>query len=44
MLATLAGAITAPITSVQPGIGAEVIVLAFATVVVGGYMRGSRYC
>jgi len=36
MLAALGGAITAPTTSVQPGIGAEVIVLAFAIVVVGG--------
>jgi branched-chain amino acid transport system permease protein len=36
MLAALGGALTAPTTSVQPGIGAEVIVLAFATVVVGG--------
>jgi branched-chain amino acid transport system permease protein len=36
MLAALGGAITAPTTSVQPGMGAEVIVLAFAIVVVGG--------
>jgi branched-chain amino acid transport system permease protein len=36
MLAALGGALTAPTTSVQPGIGAEVIVLAFAVVVVGG--------
>src|SRR6478672_1452641 len=36
MLAALGGALTAPTTSVQPGIGAEVIVLAFAMVVVGG--------
>ena len=36
MLAALGGALTAPTTSVQPGIGAEVIVLAFAIVVVGG--------
>ncbi len=35
MLAALGGALTAPTTSVQPGIGAEVIVLAFAIVVVG---------
>jgi branched-chain amino acid transport system permease protein len=36
MLAALGGAITAPTTSVQPGMGAEVIVLAFAIVVIGG--------
>ena len=36
VLAALGGALTAPTTSVQPGIGAEVIVLAFAIVVVGG--------
>ena len=36
MLAARGGALTAPTTSVQPGIGAEVIVLAFAIVVVGG--------
>ena len=36
MLAALGGAISAPTTSVQPGMGAEVIVLAFAIVVVGG--------
>jgi branched-chain amino acid transport system permease protein len=36
MLAALGGTLTAPTTSVQPGIGAEVIVLAFAIVVVGG--------
>ena len=36
MLAALGGALTAPTTSVQPGIGAEVIVLAFAVVVIGG--------
>jgi branched-chain amino acid transport system permease protein len=36
MFAALGGAITAPTTSVQPGMGAEVIVLAFAIVVVGG--------
>ena len=36
VLAALGGALTAPTTSVQPGIGAEVIVLAFAVVVIGG--------
>lgn len=36
MLAALGGALTAPTTSVQLGIGAEVIVLAFAIVVIGG--------
>ena len=36
MLAALGGALTAPTTSVQPGISAEVIVLAFAVVVIGG--------
>ena len=36
MLAALGGALTAPTTSVQLGIGAEVIVLAFAVVVIGG--------
>ena len=30
------GALTAPMISVQPGIGAESIVLAFAVVVIGG--------
>lgn len=35
-LGALAGAITAPAISVVPGIGVEVIVLAFAVVVVGG--------
>ncbi|GAB3449476.1 branched-chain amino acid ABC transporter permease [Insolitispirillum peregrinum] len=35
-LGTLAGALTAPAISVVPGIGVEVIVLAFAVVVVGG--------
>jgi branched-chain amino acid transport system permease protein len=35
-LGTLAGALTAPAISVVPGIGIEVIVLAFAVVVVGG--------
>ncbi len=36
VLGALGGALTAPIISVQPGIGAEVIVLAFAVVVIGG--------
>ncbi len=36
MLAALGGVLTAPMISVQPGIGAETIVLAFAVVVVGG--------
>ena len=36
MLGTLAGALTAPAISVVPGIGVEVIVLAFAVVVIGG--------
>ena len=36
MLGALAGALTAPAISVAPGIGVEVIVLAFAVVVVGG--------
>ena len=36
MLAALGGALTAPTTSVQPGISADVIVLAFAVVVIGG--------
>ncbi|MCR6632442.1 MAG: branched-chain amino acid ABC transporter permease [Magnetospirillum sp.] len=35
-LGALAGALTAPAISVSPGIGVEVIVLAFAVVVVGG--------
>lgn len=35
-LAALGGAFTAPMVSVVPGIGVEVIVLAFAVVVVGG--------
>jgi branched-chain amino acid transport system permease protein len=34
--AALGGALTAPTISVQPGIAAEVIVLAFAVVVIGG--------
>ncbi len=36
VLGTIGGALTAPIISVQPGIGAQVIVLAFAVVVIGG--------
>ena len=36
VLGALAGALTAPIVSVVPGIGIEVIVLAFAVVVIGG--------
>lgn len=36
MLGALAGALTAPKIAVLPGIGVEVIVLAFAVVVVGG--------
>jgi branched-chain amino acid transport system permease protein len=36
MLAALGGAVTAPMISVTPGIGVEVIVLAFAVVVIGG--------
>jgi len=36
MLGALGGAVTAPQISVTPGIGVEVIVLAFAVVVVGG--------
>lgn len=36
MLAALGGAFTAPMISVVPGIGVEVIVLAFAVVVIGG--------
>jgi len=35
-LGALAGALTAPSISVSPGVGVEVIVLAFAVVVVGG--------
>jgi branched-chain amino acid transport system permease protein len=35
-LGALGGALTAPTISVVPGIGAEVIVLAFAVVVIGG--------
>ncbi len=36
VLGTLAGALTAPAISVAPGIGVEIIVLAFAVVVIGG--------
>jgi branched-chain amino acid transport system permease protein len=36
VLGALGGAVTAPIISVVPGIGVEVIVLAFAVVVIGG--------
>jgi branched-chain amino acid transport system permease protein len=36
VLAALGGALTAPTISVVPGIGVEVIVLAFAVVVIGG--------
>lgn len=36
VLGALAGSLTAPLISVTPGIGVEVIVLAFAVVVVGG--------
>ncbi|MDE1931662.1 MAG: branched-chain amino acid ABC transporter permease [Alphaproteobacteria bacterium] len=36
ILGTLGGAVTAPVISVSPGIGVEVIVLAFAVVVIGG--------
>lgn len=36
VLGALGGAVTAPIISVTPGIGVEVIVLAFAVVVIGG--------
>ena len=36
VLGALGGALTAPMISVQPGIGAETIVLAFAVVVIGG--------
>ena len=36
MLGALAGALTAPALSVVPGIGVEVIILAFAVVVIGG--------
>jgi branched-chain amino acid transport system permease protein len=36
MLGALGGAVVAPTISVLPGIGVEVIVLAFAVVVIGG--------
>jgi branched-chain amino acid transport system permease protein len=36
MLAALGGALTAPTISVAPGMGVEVIVMAFAVVVIGG--------
>jgi len=36
MLAAIGGALTAPTVSVMPGMGVEVIVLAFAVVVIGG--------
>ncbi|HZP92366.1 MAG TPA: branched-chain amino acid ABC transporter permease [Burkholderiales bacterium] len=36
MLGAMGGALTAPMISMQPGIGAETIVLAFAVVVIGG--------
>jgi branched-chain amino acid transport system permease protein len=36
VLGALSGALTAPALSVVPGIGVEVIVLAFAVVVIGG--------
>lgn len=36
MLAALGGAFTAPMIAVVPGIGVEVIVLAFAVIVIGG--------
>jgi branched-chain amino acid transport system permease protein len=36
MLAALGGALTAPTVSVVPGMGIEVIILAFAVVVIGG--------
>lgn len=36
ILGALAGALTAPAISVSPGIGVEVIVLAFAVIVIGG--------
>jgi branched-chain amino acid transport system permease protein len=36
VLGALGGALTAPIISVAPGIGVEIIVLAFAVVVIGG--------
>ena len=36
ILAALGGAFTAPMISVLPGMGVEVIVLAFAVVIIGG--------
>jgi branched-chain amino acid transport system permease protein len=36
MLAAVGGALTAPTVSVVPGMGVEVIVLAFAVIVIGG--------
>ena len=36
MLAAIGGALTAPTVSVVPGMGVEMIVLAFAVVVIGG--------
>jgi len=36
MLAAIGGALTSPTIAVAPGIGVEVIVLAFAVIVVGG--------
>ena len=36
ILGCIAGAVTAPSLSVAPGIGVEVIILAFAVVVIGG--------
>ena len=43
MLAAIGGALTAPMVSVVPGMGVEVIVLAFAVVVIGGLgsLRGA---
>ncbi|GMO93347.1 branched-chain amino acid ABC transporter permease [Bradyrhizobium sp. TM239] len=43
MLAGFAGALTAPILSVEPGIGANVLILAFVVIVIGGVgsIRGS---
>ena len=36
MLAALAGGLTAPKISVQPGLSSEIIILSFAIVVIGG--------
>src|SRR5690606_38545623 len=36
VLAAFAGALMAPIVSVSPGLGAEIIVMSFAVVVIGG--------